>query len=50
MNHQDVIYIIENTVINIVITLYGIMTYQDDHFIMYKNIKSLCCTSETGII
>ena len=27
-----------------------VMTYQDDHFIMYKNIKSLCCTSETGII
>ena len=28
----------------------GNKSYHGDHFIMYKNIESLCCTPETNII
>ena len=44
---------IENTVNNIVTSLYGDRWYWSscsDHFIMYKNMEALGCTSETNII
>ena len=28
----------------------GDQTYCDDHFVMHKNIDSLCCTPETNIL
>ena len=28
----------------------GNYTYHGDHFVIYKNIKSLCCTPETDIM
>ena len=28
----------------------GYYTYPGDEFVMYINVKSLCCTSETNII
>ena len=46
-------YSIENTVNNIVITLYGTVgtqTYYGGHFIMSKNTKPLCYTPETNIV
>ena len=46
-------YSIRNIVINTVITLYGDMVTRldyGDHFRMYKNIESLCCTPKTNII
>ena len=42
-----------NIINNIVLTLYmtdGNWTYCDDHFAMYTNVKSICCTLETNII
>lgn len=53
MGHRDVMYNTGTTVNNIVIALYGnswLLSYQGDHFVMYINIKSLCCTSETNTI
>ena len=49
---EDVLCIIENIINNIVITFVtdGNQAYHGDHFIMYKNIKSLCCTPEINII
>ena len=45
-------YSIWNIINIIVTTLYDDQcnqTYPDDHFVMYKNIKSLCCMPETNI-
>ena len=45
-------YITGNTVNNIVITLVtdGNQTYCGDHFVMYRNIKSLFCPPGTNIV
>ena len=41
--------IINNTII-IFMVADGYQSYSDDHFVMYKNIKSLCSIPETNII
>ena len=49
-SHGAVIYSIGIIVNNTAITLVtdGNYTHGADHFVMYKNIKALCCTSETN--
>ena len=42
-------YSIGNTVSNIIIVLYDMVTrHHGNHFIMYKNIESLWCMPETN--
>lgn len=47
---MDEKYSRESMVNNIVITLYGNYTYRGEHFVMYTNVKSLCCTPVSAII
>ena len=53
MSHGNKKYSIGNIVSNteyLCMVTDGNYTYQGEHFIIYINVKSLCCTPETNII
>ena len=39
---------VDNKIVKTLVTDVN-QTHSSDHFVMYKNIKSLCCTPETNI-
>ena len=55
-NHEGEMYSMGNRVNNLVIYLYNDRSFLDisiiysDHFVMYTNIASLCCTPGTNIV